>query len=198
MFTRILSSALIGAAVTCGLLFLMQYLIASGEAIVIDDREPSLLTWVALDIVQPVIVNPVEHKRPDPAPIPPITNPQGPIDTGGVGIPRPGPTMPPPVTDATISSLSLGDGPLVKIFLVEPQYPAIAIARGLDGTVLVRYDVSAIGTVENVVVIESSNSIFNKAAIAAAYRFKYKPKMIDGVPYATKGLRNLFRFEIEK
>ncbi|MGI9238023.1 MAG: energy transducer TonB, partial [Woeseiaceae bacterium] len=80
---------------------------------------------------------------------------------------------------------------------VSPTYPSIAIARGLEGSVLVQYDVTTEGQVANVVVLESTHSLFNKAAIAAAYRFKYKPRTVDGVPYETEGLKNLFRFEME-
>ena len=91
-----------------------------------------------------------------------------------------------------------GDGPLINIIRVQPLYPAIAATRGLDGTVTVQFDVSEIGTVENVTVIHSTNRIFNKAAIDAAYRFKYKPKVIDGTRYRATGLQQLFRFEMEK
>jgi protein TonB len=81
---------------------------------------------------------------------------------------------------------------------VTPQYPVRAAANGLEGTVLVQYDVTTMGTVENVVVIESSNRIFDQAAIDAVYRFRYKPGIVDGVPYGSKGLRDLFRFEMEE
>ena len=63
---------------------------------------------------------------------------------------------------------------------------------------LVQYDVTTEGQVVNVVVLESSDRIFEKAAITAAYRFKYKPKTVDGIPYESKGLRNLFRFLMEE
>lgn len=37
----------------------------------------------------------------------------------------------------------------------------------------------------------------HKAAIAAAYRFRYKPRVVDGVAQSTRGLVNRFVFKIE-
>ncbi|MDH5214613.1 MAG: energy transducer TonB, partial [Gammaproteobacteria bacterium] len=63
--------------------------------------------------------------------------------------------------------------------------------------VIVSYDVLANGAVANVVVTESSHSVFDDAAIAAAYRFRYKPRIVDGVAIETHGLGNRFVFRIE-
>jgi len=198
MLTRILSSATAGMAVTIGLLFLMQYLIASGEEIVVDERRRSELIWIALETDERLIVDPPDWERPEPPPIPPAIESSQLTDDLVIGFTPPGPPAPRPAGGPAFKRLNFGDGPLVNIIRVRPQYPARAVAKGLEGTVLVQFDVTTIGTVENVVVIESSSSLFNKAAIAAAYRFKFKPRIIDGVPQETKGLRNLFRFEMEK
>jgi protein TonB len=39
-------------------------------------------------------------------------------------------------------------------------------------------------------------TIFNRAAIRAAERFKYRPRVIDGVAVEVPGVRNRFTFEI--
>jgi periplasmic protein TonB len=198
MFIRIVSSAAAGIAVTTGLLFLMQYLIASGEEIIIDPHEGSTLDWIALETEERLIVDPPDFERPEPPLIPPRTNPLEPGGGDEIGFKPPGPTPPIPAGGPRFKRLTVGDGPLVNIFKVRPQYPMRAATKDLEGTVLVQFDVTTLGTVANVIVIETSSSIFNKAAIDAAYRFKYKPRIVDGVPYESKGLRNLFRFEMEK
>ena len=71
MFTRVLSSAAAGIAVTTGLLFLMQYLIASSEEIIIDAPEGSTLDWIALKAEERLIVDPPIFDRPEPPLIPP-------------------------------------------------------------------------------------------------------------------------------
>lgn len=198
MFTRVLSSAAAGIAVTTGLLFLMQYLIASSAEIIIDAPEGSTLDWIALEAEERLIVDPPIFDRPEPPLIPPSNKSPEPLGGDEIGFRPPGPTPPIPAGGPRLKRLNFGDGPLVKIFKVRPQYPMRASTKGLEGTVLVQYDVTTLGTVENVVVVESSNNIFNKAAIAAAYRFKYKPRIVDGMPYESRGLRNLFRFEMEE
>ena len=198
MFTRILSSAAIGIAVTAGLLFLMQFLIATGEEIIIEPRERSELIWIALETDELIIVDPPVFQRPKPPPIPPRTEPFQPEGDDGIGFKPPGPPPPIPAGEAGFQRLNFADGPLVSIIKVKPVYPAGAVTRGLEGTVLVQFDITTLGTVANVVVIDSTHSVFNKAAVAAVYRFRYKPRMVDGIAYETKGLRNLFRFRMEK
>ena len=68
----------------------------------------------------------------------------------------------------------------------------------LEGWVVVEFDVSGSGTVENVRVIESSHRVFERAAVRAAERFRYRPRVVDGVPQPTRGVRNRFRFEMER
>ena len=69
-----------------------------------------------------------------------------------------------------------------------------ALARQLEGYVVVEYTVTSIGTVEDVVVVTSSNGSFERAAVEAAYQFKYKPRVIDGEAVDTPGVQNKFSF----
>jgi protein TonB len=133
----------------------------------------------------------------DKPPVPPPTNFTETATTGGVGVSIPAATPAPPNHRSTLAGPGLSDGPLVNIIKVQPRYPAAAQTRGIEGTVLVQFDVTPSGAVENVVVIESSNSIFNKAAIEATYRFKYRPKVVDGTSYGTRGLQQQFRFNMD-
>jgi hypothetical protein len=36
----------------------------------------------------------------------------------------------------------------------------------------------------------SPNGVFDSAAIKAALKFKYKPKVVDGIPIVTAGVQN--------
>jgi protein TonB len=89
------------------------------------------------------------------------------------------------------------DGPLVPLVRVSPTYPARAQQAGLEGWVLVQFDVLATGTVANIRVVESSAAVFENSARKAAARFRYKPRIIDGVAIETAGVQNLFRFHME-
>ena len=89
------------------------------------------------------------------------------------------------------------DGALVALVRVEPTYPLRARSLGLEGHVLVQFDVLPDGRVTNALVIESSDRRFEKEALKAALRFKYKAHVIDGVPLLSTGVQNLFTFVME-
>ena len=89
------------------------------------------------------------------------------------------------------------DSALINIINAQPDYPIKASELGMEGYVIVSFDVTTIGTVENVSIVETSHKIFNRAAIRAAERSRYKPKTVDGSPQATKGLQKLFTFRME-
>ena len=91
----------------------------------------------------------------------------------------------------------MSDGPLVALVRVEPTYPGAALQKGLEGYVLIKFDVTPQGMVTNVRVIESSHRVFESAARNAAKRFRFKPRVTDGIPQFTAGIQNLFRFEME-
>jgi protein TonB len=68
--------------------------------------------------------------------------------------------------------------PLVRI---EAKYPALAIERGLEGWVVLRFVVAADGSVRDAVVARSSHSLFEREALRAVERFRYQPQIEAGV-----------------
>jgi protein TonB len=95
------------------------------------------------------------------------------------------------------TGLSASDGEYLPIVKVAPQYPSRAQSRGIEGYVILEYTVSKQGTVINPVIIESDpGTIFNKAAIKSALRYKYKPRVEDGVPMDVKGVRTRITFKL--
>ncbi|MDE0419988.1 MAG: energy transducer TonB [Gammaproteobacteria bacterium] len=60
-------------------------------------------------------------------------------------------------------------------------YPTDAKANGVEGRVVVRYDVTVAGTVANAVVIESEPpGIFDDAALAAVRSWRFRPMVVHG------------------
>jgi protein TonB len=119
--------------------------------------------------------------------------------------PIPRPTVPraPPRPVATLASASFeprsgfSDGDIVPIARPRPAYPTLAARRGIEGYVVLEYTVTRAGTVEEVAVVESSNSLFNRSALEAVNKFRYKPRIVDGHPVAVQGVRTKIRFELE-
>jgi periplasmic protein TonB len=57
--------------------------------------------------------------------------------------------------------------------------------------------VTETGAVENPIVIEAEPpGIFDRAAMNAAVRFKYRPRVIDGEPVRVHGVQNRIVFEL--
>ena len=195
MTARVLSSATGALFITAALLLVMQLLIAAGKEIIGEPRIRHDLRLVKVRDESELVRKDIPPARPIKPLLPPrtIVSDAAPESASGVHLPAPTP----PDSGSTITGIHYGDGPLFNIFKVSPNYPSAALARGLEGTVLVQYDVTTEGQVVNVTVLESSHTVFNKSAIAAALRFKYKPRTVDGMAYASQGLKNLFRFELE-
>jgi protein TonB len=198
MITRFITATAAGMVMTAFLIFVMNYLIDVSEAVESTPRDPMTLEFLPqLDDTE-VQVDEPPPVMPDPPVAPPPLVPPTELSSESelIGIPQPPPAQ--PVNTHVPPILGTANNPLINIIAVQPNYPAAASQRGLEGHVIVAFDVTEIGTVSNVVVVESSSSVFNKAARDAAYRFRYKARMIDGVPQGSTGLRKLFRFEMEQ
>lgn len=99
---------------------------------------------------------------------------------------RPGPMVLPRPNDSEYH-------PLVK---TAPIYPALAASNGIEGYVVVEFTVTRSGSVKDVVVVQSSDDLFVEAAVQATYKFKYKPRIIDGEPIEVSGVRNRISFRV--
>lgn len=96
-----------------------------------------------------------------------------------------------------------GDGEYMPIVAVAPEYPRRAASRGIEGFVTVEFTVTTNGSTRDVEVVDAvdtegrETSIFNRAAIRAAERFKFRPRVIDGEPVEVAGVSYRFVFELE-
>jgi TonB family protein len=77
-----------------------------------------------------------------------------------------------------------------------PAFPEAARARGLSGSVKLRFTVSAEGRTQDVTVIAAEPpGVFEDAAIAAVRRFTYFPRIERGQAVARHGVVTELRFE---
>lgn len=198
MFTRYASAVTTGTLMTLGLLFVMQLLITLQPGVQVKPRLHHYLTPFRVPIDTPVKtiqqIPPLEKlTKTELQPARPVES----SNSGTIGVRMPTPTAPGGGIGVPGPAL-YNDGPLVALVRVAPVYPARAISQGLEGTVVVQFNVGSNGQVANVVVVESSNRVFEKAAIQAAERFKFKPRVIDGVALETHGIQNMFRFTLDE
>lgn len=85
----------------------------------------------------------------------------------------------------------------LPVYKAAPVYPSRAARLGIDGHVTVEYTVTTTGQTDNVHVIESTSSVFDRAAIESAQRYRYIPRVIDGEPVEVDGVTTTIFFEIE-
>lgn len=198
MFANVATAITSSTAITLALLYVMNLLIAIQPGAIVEPRDRHELgVWILDDRAK----DPVDTSEPLPdkefiePPIPPqSTAPADPQHSTSVT----GVRTPPPSVDGFKAPQGLAvNGPLVALLCPSPTYPPAALRQGLEGHVVVEFDVAADGLVGNIQIVESSDPVFNKAAIKAAQRFRFKPRVVDGTPLSTPGTRYLFRFQME-
>jgi len=81
-----------------------------------------------------------------------------------------------------------GDEDYLPIVRVAPIYPRGALENGLSGSVTIELTVTKKGRVKRPRVVESTDSVFDKAAIEAVRKFRYKPRIENGIAVAAPGV----------
>ena len=90
------------------------------------------------------------------------------------------------------------DQPYHPLSKVEPEYPEQALLDNIEGYVILRFEVSETGAVENAEVLEAKPpNIFDESALNAAKQFKYKPAYVNGKPVRTMNVINRIKYIIE-
>jgi protein TonB len=95
-------------------------------------------------------------------------------------------------------SLDSGDGDYLPIVKVAAVYPRRAQSRGIEGFVIVEFVVTKTGAVSQAIVVKAEpEGVFDRSALDAVVKFKYKPRVVDGVAMEVAGVQNRITFEID-
>ena len=77
------------------------------------------------------------------------------------------------------------EGDVVPLVRIQPQYPRDAAMNQIEGYVTVQFTITETGTVTNPRVIDAEPPrVFDRAALRAILRWKFKPRIVDGVAVA--------------
>ena len=198
MIARYVSAATSGAIITFSLFLSMEALISLQPGAESDPRDRMSLAFIKLATPDSPVQRREDTIRKKDLVEPIITPPRARSSTEQetINLPRTAPLPPTGESRTTIGVFT--DGPLVALVRVQPTYPARALSQGLEGYVVVQFDVSTDGHVINVAVVDSSHTVFDGAAVKAARKFRFKPRIVNGTPLETLGIQNLFRFELDK
>jgi periplasmic protein TonB len=200
MIGRYAFSVVIGTVVTLSLLFVMHLLIASGKAALTKPRDRAKLEFVRVKRNENLNVEDfTPEKPPKPPETPPETPPQD-MDNMDPNAPSINVAPPTVAQNADIGGpggMNIAEGDYLPIVRVAPVYPARALSRGLEGHVDLSFTVTTAGTVRDPVILFSTSSLFERAATRAVLKFKYKPRVVDGVPVDVPGVKTRITFQIE-
>jgi protein TonB len=198
---RMATGLVLALGVTLSLFWVMQYLIATADRSLNDDSAGTMLDFVRVKRDESVERRQRKPEKPPPPEAPPPQPPSPQLDNLNPNAEKIAISAVPVETDIEMTggfSLGVGEGDYLPIVKVAPIYPNRALTRGIEGFCVVQYTVTSLGTTKDPVVVESqcSSSLFHRASVNAALKFKYKPRIMDGQAVEVPGVQNKFTYEI--
>jgi protein TonB len=196
------AAALAALTITFGLFYLMQFLITMGAERGAKITKGNVIEFVRLkrdtDLQLRKRELPKKEKPPEQPPPPELqlSAPDA-ADANVMAIAAPDLGINPDVGGMNLGAAP-SDTDIVPLVRVPPQYPVRASERGIEGWVIVEFTIAPNGTVKDAVVVDSEPArIFDRAALRAVQKWKYKPKIVDGSPVERTGIQIKFPFELE-
>ena len=199
---RFLIAIGVSLAITLGLFFLMQSLIQMGGSALTEPPQGSVLDFVRVKQEEQVEQKDRKPRKPPPPKEPPPQMNQPQMESSSPNAEGSGMDFSADVGDEISLdgglALESGDGEYLPIVKVAPVYPRRALQRGIEGFVIVEFTVTKQGAVRDPVVVEANpEGIFEQAAIDAALKFKYKPRVVNGEATEVSGVQNRITFQID-
>lgn len=191
-------SAVLGTGVTLALLVVMYGLIASGTAVSGQTKIQKIADiWQSNRSISDQLKT-LKPKKPEVALEPPPDMPKEEMvlerPAGRVSMAAP-----------SMSGLRVGlgggfsrDTDFIPIYVPQPDYPPMALRRGISGYAVIEVVITVTGSVRDPKLIEEypGNKGFGKYALRAAKKLKYKPRVVDGTAEEVSGVLYKFSFQI--
>ncbi|HHX8284950.1 energy transducer TonB [Vibrio diabolicus] len=93
----------------------------------------------------------------------------------------------------------MGNQQALPLYRVDPRYPSKALKRRVEGYVIMRFTIDATGRPKDIEVIEAEpQRMFEREAIRALKKWKYQPKVEDGVSIEQYGQTAKVEFKLAK
>jgi protein TonB len=187
------------AVVTTMALFLTMKVLVTGQDYEIEDELASIgIDFVRVERDEDVntkdraLKRPSQQKPDEPPPPPKLTQTQRPnMDKA---------SMSADMSQFGLSGMNLNapvDGDTLAIVRVLPRYPSRALSRGIEGWVLLEFTIDQLGQATDLIVVEADpKGVFDRAAVNAIKKWKYRPKTENGRPTMRPGVRQLISFNI--
>jgi protein TonB len=191
---RLTFSALPSSVITTLLLIVMLQLIVT-DVQPITEPTSKILSVVMdppeeIDEREPLLERPVEPETP------PDWEPELSLPTIEVAGITPGA----PTLDFNPDSIPTNEGGEIFAYVrVEPVYPNRALSRGIEGFVDLAFDITGAGGTTNIRVIDADpEGVFERAAMRALQKWKYKVPLEDGIATGQRDMTTRIRFKLEE
>lgn len=199
---RIALAIPVGALVTFGLFTLMTILIATGEKAYKDLSDSQSINFVRVkrdESSQAQERDRPQQLPPPAAPPPPPMQQTAALKPSNSGVAMPIPEVASGVGMGGFNLSAPTDGDIMPLVRVAPQYPQRAASQEIEGWVRLMLTIAADGSVAEAVIDDSDpKRIFDRAARRAALKWKYKPKIEDGIAVVRTGVYTTITFQLER
>jgi protein TonB len=180
----------------------MQKLIAGGNDVMSDPVQGNVLDFIRLKKDEAIVKKERKVKKPVKPKEPPPQMNTPPMQQSNPNASATKSSFAADIqSNAALSggmNLDNSDGDYLPIVKVAAVYPRRAQARGIEGFVIVEFTVTKTGAVTSPEVLHAEpEGVFDRAALDAVVKFKYKPRVVDGVAMAVAGVQNKISFEID-
>ena len=197
---RIGISGALGILVTLSLVILMYKLIDSGVKELDEKEGIKIPDFLHVERETTTNAKKTEVKKPDDPEPPPPDIPQDQIDIevpdSAVNISAPVVTVNP---NAGLGNFAR-DSDFIPVYIPQPQYPRRAQTRGKGGYAVIEVIITTTGGVRDPKMIEEvpEGWGFGRAALKAADKLKYNPRVVDGVGQEVSGVLYKFTFQMDQ
>mgnify|MGYP004701905827 CR=1 FL=1 len=200
---RLLLSLFFGAVITFFLYVLMAFLV-DGDDSFTNAKKESIV--IEINSTPPEAKAQTRVRVPPPPPPPPPEPPKQQMvqdsqsnDVGTIGFNAP--SIDVGGASAGLndpSSAMMRDGDATPIVRIEPKYPPQAARDGISGWVKLRFSIMPDGSVDEVEVTDAEpKRVFDREAIRAVKRWKYSPKIENGVALKQTGITVQLDFNLD-
>lgn len=185
-----------GVCIALLLFLLMNALVGGREGFERDAASAQVVDFVRVRAEEAVQTRERRPPREPPPPDKPPPPPQLQVETRQPAVREPlemelpsialGPVGGPVVATGWQGAAVGEDADVMPIVRVEPQYPRDAWLRNIEGWVELRLTINPDGTVADAQVIAADPPrIFNREAVRAVLRWKFRPRIVDGQAVST-------------
>ena len=200
---RLLLSLFFGAVITFFLYVLMAFLV-DGDDSFTNAKKESIV--IEINSTPPEAKAQTRVRVPPPPPPPPPEPPKQQMvqdsqsnDVGTIGFNAP--SIDVGGASAGLndpSAAMMRDGDATPIVRIEPKYPPQAARDGISGWVKLRFSIMPDGSVDEVEVTDAEpKRVFDREAIRAVKRWKYSPKIENGVALKQTGITVQLDFNLD-